>query len=431
MLRPLAITVSLSLAVLMMAGLLVWQHTHTEPIRVGVLHSQTGATASSEYPVLQATLAAIDDLNRQGGVLGRPVVAVLGDGASDAQQFAQETKRLLLKEDVSVIFGGWSSADRKAMLTVMSDLNKGLLFYPLPYEGMEKTDHIIYMGSVPNQQLYPAVAWATEHLGQRFSIIGSDHLFPRLAAHIATQLIDSLEGKVCTPLFLDRHEPQQQAIITQHLQACQPEVILNLLNGDDNQALFQALAHYPEALPVMSLSVTEIELAALNKQIGARAYTDHYATWDYFQSIKHPQNQRLHAALEKAFATASLVNTSPSKPSQPLTINSYMSASWDAVHLWANAVNLSETTDLNTVQRNLLGMSIPSASGVVSIDKNNQHTWKRVYIGQANAQGQFDIQWTSQLPVKANPWPRFESQETWQAIIEHWYQHWGNQWQAD
>lgn len=43
------------------------------PIKVGVLHSLTGPMALSGQPMAEATLFAIKEINRNGGVLGREI----------------------------------------------------------------------------------------------------------------------------------------------------------------------------------------------------------------------------------------------------------------------------------------------------------------------------------------------------------------------
>ena len=76
-----------------------------EPIRVGLLHSLSGAMAASERSVADATQLAIDELNAAGGVLGRQVEVVAADGRSDPETFAAEAERLISIERVSVVFG--------------------------------------------------------------------------------------------------------------------------------------------------------------------------------------------------------------------------------------------------------------------------------------------------------------------------------------
>ena len=46
------------------------QASERGPIRIGILHSLSGTMAVSERPVVDAALFAVDELNRQGGVLG-------------------------------------------------------------------------------------------------------------------------------------------------------------------------------------------------------------------------------------------------------------------------------------------------------------------------------------------------------------------------
>src|SRR5262249_11418713 len=82
------------------------------PIKVGVLHSLTGTMRISEQPVADATLLAIDEINQQGGVLGRKVEWVSRDGKSDDRVFAEMAAELIEQEKAVTIFGCWTSARR-------------------------------------------------------------------------------------------------------------------------------------------------------------------------------------------------------------------------------------------------------------------------------------------------------------------------------
>src|SRR5690606_24574316 len=106
-----------------------------DAVKVGMLHSLSGTMAISEVTVRDAVLLAIGELNAAGGVLGRRVVPVVEDGASDEVTFAEKARKLLMADRVAAVFGGWTSASRKAMLPVF-EAERGLLFYPVQYEGM-------------------------------------------------------------------------------------------------------------------------------------------------------------------------------------------------------------------------------------------------------------------------------------------------------
>ena len=127
-----------------------------DTIKVGVLHSLSGTMAISEVSVKDAELLAIDDINAQGGVLGKKLQPVVEDGASDWPTFAEKAKKLIVNDKVAVTFGGWTSASRKAMLPVFEQY-KSLLWYPVQYEGLEQSPYIFYTGATTNQQIIPGL----------------------------------------------------------------------------------------------------------------------------------------------------------------------------------------------------------------------------------------------------------------------------------
>lgn len=112
-----------------------------DTVKVGILHSLSGTMAISEVSLRDAELMAIEEINQSGGLLGKKIEPVIEDGASDWPTFAEKANKLLQKDRVAAIFGGWTSASRKAMLPVVEQ-NNGLLWYPVQYEGMESSPNI-------------------------------------------------------------------------------------------------------------------------------------------------------------------------------------------------------------------------------------------------------------------------------------------------
>ena len=114
--------------------------------------------------MIDGALLAIDEINQKGGVLGRPIEPVIGDGMSDSATFVREAERLITKEGVVTIFGCWTSAHRKAVRP-MVEKHDHLLIYPVQYEGLEQSPNIVYTGATPNQQILPAIKWSYTDLG--------------------------------------------------------------------------------------------------------------------------------------------------------------------------------------------------------------------------------------------------------------------------
>ena len=87
-------------------------------IKVGILHSLSGTMAISETTVVDAEMLAIDEINTAGGVLGKQIIPVKEDGASDWPTFAEKAAKLIDNDKVTNVFGCWTSASRKAVLPV-------------------------------------------------------------------------------------------------------------------------------------------------------------------------------------------------------------------------------------------------------------------------------------------------------------------------
>ena len=149
-----------------------------DTVKVGVLHSLSGTMAISETSLRDILLFTFDEINAAGGVMGKKIEPVVADGASNWPLFAEKAKQLLEQDKVAVTFGCWTSVSRKSVLPVYEE-KKGLLFYPVQYEGEEMSPNIFYTAEAVNQQATPAVDYMLEEGKKKFYLIGSDYVYPQ------------------------------------------------------------------------------------------------------------------------------------------------------------------------------------------------------------------------------------------------------------
>src|SRR5690349_15386560 len=199
----------------------------SKEIKVGLLHSLSGTMAISEVTVRDAELLAIEEINKAGGVLGKQLVPVVEDGASDWPTFAEKATKLIRQDKVATVFGGWTSASRKAMLPVF-ERNKALLWYPVQYEGLESSPYIFYTGATTNQQIVPALDYLASQGKQKLFLVGSDYVFPRTAnkiikAYAAAKGIEVL-GEEYTPLGHTEY-----STLTNKVVQAKPDAVFNTL----------------------------------------------------------------------------------------------------------------------------------------------------------------------------------------------------------
>jgi urea transport system substrate-binding protein len=361
-------------------------------IKVGILHSLSGTMAISETTVVDAEMLAIDEINAAGGILGKQIVPVQEDGASDWPTFAEKAAKLIDQDKVVTVFGCWTSSSRKAVLPVFES-KKHMLWYPVQYEGQECSQNVFYTGATPNQQIEPAVDWLLENKGKDFFLVGSDYVFPRTANTIIKEQLAAIGGKVSGEDYLPLGDTEVTPIIAK-IKAALPNggVIFNSLNGDSNVSFFkqmQGAGLTPDKYPVMSVSVAEEEV----KQIGPEYLKGHYASWNYFQTVESPANDKFVKAFKAKYG-------------EDRVTNDPMEAAYIMVYLWKQAVEKAGTTDLEPVRKAAVGQTMDAPEGKVTMQANH-HISKTVRIGEIREDGLFDIVWSTEAPLDPIPWNQY------------------------
>ena len=382
------------------------------PIRVGVLQSLSGAMAISARPVAEATVMAIEELNAAGGVLGRPLEAVVRDGASDPPTFAREAERLITADGVAATFGCWTSSGRR-LVTPVIEARRHLLFYPVQYEGLESSPFTVYTGAAPNQSIVPAVTWALETLGRRVFLVGSDSVFPHTVNAIIRHVTGAMGGEVVGEAYAPLGSRDFAAVV-ESIGRARPDVILNTISGYGNAAFFRALRQAgitPKTIPTVSFGFAEPTIAA----IGATDLAGDYGAWSYFQSIDSPENRRFVEGIRRRLGPNA-------------TVSDPMEAAYVSVHLWARAVRDAETTESTAVLAAIGNQSFAAPQGVVYVDAATHHTWKAARIGRIRADGQFDIVWESGRPVRPTPFPAYRTRAEWDDFLRALSTRWGGRW---
>jgi urea transport system substrate-binding protein len=258
----------------------------TGAIKVGILHSLSGTMTASERPLQELLVMLIEQLNTAGGLLGRPVEAVIMDPRSDAKAYATQARALIAEHQVAVIFGCWTSASRKEVLPVVEKL-EGLLFYPSQYEGEEESPNIFYTGATPQQQALPAVDYLLRQGRKRFFLLGTDTVYPRTTNAILKSYLGAqgVERDHIAEFYTPFNHKDWDGIVEwiRRFGAAGDAAIVTTVSGDANIYCYRELARQgltAEHMPAMTLSIGE----------------GHFACWSYLHEIDSPENKAFVAA---------------------------------------------------------------------------------------------------------------------------------------
>ncbi|MDK3024562.1 urea ABC transporter substrate-binding protein [Cupriavidus taiwanensis] len=377
-----------------------------EPIKVGILHSLSGTMAISETSLKDVALMTIDEINKSGGVLGRKLEPVVVDPASNWPLFAEKARQLVSKDKVAVTFGCWTSVSRKSVLPVYEELNS-LLFYPVQYEGEEMSKNVFYTGAAPNQQAIPAVEYLMSKEGggaRRFFLLGTDYVYPRTTNKILRAFLKSkgVADKDIEEVYTPFGHSDYQTIVANIKKFSQggKTAVVSTINGDSNVPFYKELGNAglkAKDVPVVAFSVGEEEL----RGIDTRPLVGHLAAWNYFMSVKNPEND----AFRKQWAAWVKANNLPGGDKR--VTNDPMEATYVGIHMWAQAVKKAGSTDTNKVRAAMYGQTFKAPDGFTLTMGENHHLYKPVMIGEVKGDGQFSVVWKTPKAVRAQPWSPF------------------------
>ena len=374
-------------------------------VKIGVIHSVTGAT--NAIPLVRMLKLHITKLNENGGINGRRIDAEFVDGKSDPKVYAEETQRLI-NEGRKVIFGGWTSADRKAMKPIV-EKNNALLFYPLQYEGQECSPNIIYTGATPNQQLEVGVRWALYNLGKSFYLVGTDSDYSKTANTIMKSVINSHGGKVLGEEYFPYGSTDYKEAVKRIMNnnKC---IILNTINGTKaNLAFFETMYNtykeknknekvytpIAEVYPIISFSITEHTFSVMNNKYAI----GHYAVWSYFQSIRSNINRDFVNEYKDYYSF-----DRNDGEGELNVVNDPMESSYIALNLWARSVSeLNDVDNLENIKEHMRENPYAAPEGEVILNNNN-HLSKQVRVGMVNKDNLFDIVYNTVGPVDPRVW---------------------------
>ncbi len=353
-----------------------------EPIKVGILHSLSGTMAISETTLKDVMLMLIEQQNEKGGVLGRPLEAVVVDPASDWPLFAEKARELIEVDGVAATFGCWTSVSRKSVLPVFEELNS-LLFYPVQYEGEESSKNVFYTGAAPNQQAIPAVDYLRDEEGvERWVLAGTDYVYPRTTNKILeTYLLD--QGVAPEDIMINYtpfgHADWQSIVseINSFGSSGKKTAVVSTINGDANVPFYKELANQgidAADIPVVAFSVGEEELAGLDTE----PLVGHLAAWNYFMSVDTPENAEFIETWHEFIGNEDRVTNDP------------MEAHYIGFNMWVEAVEKAGTTDPDSVIDAIVGVTVPNLTGGLSAMMPNHHITKPVLIGEIQDDGQFE-----------------------------------------
>ncbi len=346
------------------------------PIRVGVISPITGAWTVYGKAHLSGFELAVDEINKAGGVLGRQIEIVVADSKTEPRIVVEQANRLVRQERVDFLAGTFSSAERNAAGPVVAQ-SKKLLLYPTFYEGQSQEFYpgvcnpdIFMFGPEPSQQVWPHVEYIMKKHGKKFFLIGSDYAWPRETNKMFKEKFQQLGGEVIGEVYIPFNTPQYDSVLRQ-IRDAKAEVVFHSLTGSDTVNFRRQMyaAGMSKDIALWTVDDEEVVTSGLGPEVSAGTYV----SFDYFMSIKHPNNAAFLERFRAKYGQDALMNT--------VGVGMYNGA-----HMLALAIAKTESTDTDKVKKALEGISFDKApQGSISMRAVDHQAVLPSYLMQVRA----------------------------------------------
>lgn len=274
-------------------------------IEIGLLYSRTGSYSLISEACRSGALAAIAELNADPD-LDLSFVPVERDPGGNVDLYGPLCEQIFRDTSARHVIGCVTSWSRKEVIPTLERFG-GTLWYAVPYEGFEASDHVVYTHACPNQHLLPLLDWVMPAHGRKAYLTGSNYIWGWELNRLAREQIVQAGGEVLGERYLPIGSRDVGRMI-EEIRFARPDFILNSLIGPSSYEFLSAYrdlgaqdAHFrPARCPVLSCNLTECELPAIGT-----AAEGLVAAGPYFRGIEGwPGSTRFGSSHEAAAYTA-------------------------------------------------------------------------------------------------------------------------------
>lgn len=294
-------------------------------IDLGLLYSRSGSYTLISEACRTGALAAIKEVNADLA-LDLCFIPAERDPGGNIDAYAPLCEDLLHNVGARHILGCVTSWSRKEVIPTL-ERAKGTLWYAVPYEGFEASDHVVYTHACPNQHLLVLLKWVFARFGRRGYLTGSNYIWGWEMNRLAREIIADIGGETLGERYLPIASTDIDRMI-EEIHATRPDFILNNLIGTSQYHFLRAYAelgqkdsHFlPETCPILSCNLTECELSAIGDAaeglIAAGPYFRGATTWPNPGSFGSSHEAAAHAAVWKL---AKLLTGKPGAEQLPIS----------------------------------------------------------------------------------------------------------------
>jgi ABC-type branched-subunit amino acid transport system substrate-binding protein len=334
--------------------------------KIGNLSSYSGPLSAYGQPIGNALHLAADEVNARGGLLGAKIEIIDADTQSDAKVAVDQARKLLQQDKVDVMFGVEGSYLRDAIMPVVEQ-HKKILLYPANYEGEKFSEHLFVLGMTPTQEFSEDIGkFLLEEGGKKWYLMAADYVATvNINKYVEHELMPKLGAELvgCASIPLDQND---FGPTIQRIKDADPDVIVNNLIGAHTIPFQQQLAAAgitPENTLMEGTAYQSVTIEGMGDTAEGA-----YRSTSWNDDVDTPVNKEFVKNYKAKFPDVPAIYISE--------------AAYNSVLALEAAVKKAKSLETDALITGLEGVTIDAPSGQVTIRPEDHHAALQVFLTQ-------------------------------------------------
>lgn len=355
-----------------------------DTVRLGLMPPLTGLVGIYGAEISRAGQIACEEVNENGGVLGRPLELVIEDDGSLPESAVAAAEKLADDHRCAAIIGNLLSNSRIAVAYRVAEPRKLPYLNFSFYEGSILSRYFFHFAALPNQQIDRMIPYMLENYGPRMFFAGNNYEWPRGSIDAAKRALLRAGGEVVGEEYCLIGAPMEDIErLLDHVEKMSPDVFVPYFAGTDQVNLLTRFTQrgLKRRMAVVMGHYDEMMASILPAEVREGFYSSN----TYFMSIDSAENRNYLARLAKHPGVSGIW------PNGDGILTNFGEGAYLCVKAFAQAANAAGSLDPEALVDVLKTISVPGPQGIVHMDPTIHHAAVNTYLSRCEADGEFTI----------------------------------------
>lgn len=329
-----------------------------DEFKIGVPMELSAGWEAVGNTVVDAAELAAREIEDNGGLDGRDIELLVEDNAVDPATTLELTRDFILEDEVDLLFGPISSANRVAMSEEVEE-NEVPHLYPIQYEGHLAEDYcnewLFKVGPTPAQNIEPLTPYLLDNYGDEFFLLGDDYLWPEGILSVVREGVEAADGEIIDEVYVDIGTTDFSSIVTR-IANDDPDVLVAVVTGEGPIALQEELHDQGVRDQFQDVGIAHGDMTMAGTQ--AEAADGVIASHTYLPSLENDANQQFVEDFRDEYGEGGM--------------NYLTGLSYTAMKLLEESVDEAGSTDPEDIRDAYASASIESVVGEATMEVDNQ-----------------------------------------------------------